>query len=98
MTIRAGRIEDTLLTARKIGEIERMICAAPSYLERRGVPRSPADLAKHSCILIAVPGARHWPFQGRNGIEYFEITPSATTDNGEVLLQLALEGGNCTAC
>jgi DNA-binding transcriptional LysR family regulator len=92
VTIRAGRIEDTLLTARKIGEIERMICAAPSYLERRGVPRSPADLAKHSCILIAVPGARRWPFHGRNGIEYFEVAPSVTTDNAEVLLQLALDG------
>ena len=92
VTIRSGRIEDTLLSARKIAEIERMICAAPSYLARRGVPRSPADLAKHSCVSIAVPGARRWPFRGRNGIEYFEIAPSATTDNGEVLLQLALDG------
>ena len=92
VTIRSGRIDDMPLSARKIAEIERTICAAPSYLAQRGVPRMPADLAKHSCIVIAVPAANRWPFRARDGIEHIEIAPSVTTDNGEVLLQLALDG------
>ena len=54
VTIRAGRIPDTTLSARKIAEVARVICAAPSYLAQYGTPRVPADLAKHVCISLAV--------------------------------------------
>jgi DNA-binding transcriptional LysR family regulator len=90
--IRSGRLDDMALSARKIADIERSICAAPSYLAQHGVPRTPADLAKHRCIVIAFPEAHRWPFRGRDGVEHAEIAPSVTTDNGEVLLQLALDG------
>jgi len=53
VTIRNGRIVDTILSARKIAEFARTICAAPSYLSRRGMPRTPADLANHVCITMS---------------------------------------------
>jgi len=92
VTIRAGRVADTTLTARKIADFERIICAAPSYLARHGVPRSPADLANHVCIVMAIPTSRRWPFRTRDGIDYPEIAPRVTTDNGEAALRLALDG------
>jgi len=92
VTIRAGRVVDTALTARKIADFERIICAAPSYLARHGVPRSPADLANHVCIVMAIPTSRRWPFRTRDGIDYPEIAPRVTTDNGEAALRLALDG------
>jgi DNA-binding transcriptional LysR family regulator len=64
VTIRAGPVIDTSLTARRIANFERMTCAAPSYLARRGVPRTPADLADHECI-VAMPMAGQWPFRTR---------------------------------
>jgi hypothetical protein len=67
-----------------------IICAAPSYLERCGVPRKPADLAKHVCI-VAVPSSP-WPFRAREGRESLKILPRVTSDNGEAALQLALDG------
>jgi DNA-binding transcriptional LysR family regulator len=93
VTIRAGRVLDTTLTARKIADFERVTCAAPSYLARHGIPRSPTDLANHVCIVMAIPASRRWPFRTRDGVDYPEIAPRVTTDNGETALRLALEGG-----
>jgi len=92
VTIRAGRIGDMSLSARKIAEVERVICAAPSYLKRHGIPRMPADLAKHVCIVLAVAESSRWPFCTRDGIEHIEVAPRVVTDNGEVALRLALDG------
>ena len=92
VTIRAGRIPDTTLSARKIAEVARVICAAPSYLAQYGTPRVPADLAKHVCISLAVGEATRWPFRTARGIEQFDIPARVTSDNGEVALRLALDG------
>ena len=92
MTIRAGRIDDMSLTARKIADYERTICAAPSYLAGRGVPRTPADLAKHTCIAMAFQTPSRWAFRTRDGIDNVEFVPRVTTDNAEAALRLALEG------
>jgi DNA-binding transcriptional LysR family regulator len=90
--IRAGRIPDTALSARKIADVARVICAAPSYLAERGTPREPADLSDHVCISLAVGEATRWPFRTSRGIEQFDIPARVTSDNGEVALRLALDG------
>jgi DNA-binding transcriptional LysR family regulator len=90
IAIRAGPITEQSLRAQKFAEFERIICAAPSYLERCGVPRKPTDLAKHVCI-VAVPSIP-WSFHTRDGTESLKILPRVTSDNGEAALQLALDG------
>ena len=92
VTIRASRVVDMALTARKIAEFERTICAAPSYLERQSRPRVPADLANHVCIVMATRDATGWPFRARDGVSNVEISPRVTTDNSETALRLALSG------
>jgi DNA-binding transcriptional LysR family regulator len=92
VTIRTGRIVDTSLSALKIAEFERTICAAPSYLAQHGVPRTPADLASHICIVMALPPSTSWPFWTPDGIENVEISPRVTTGTTEATLQLALNG------
>ena len=90
VAIRAGQINEQSLCAQKFAEFERIICAAPSYLERCGVPRKAADLAKHICI-VAVPSSP-WLFHTRDGTESLKILPRVTSDNGQAALQLALDG------
>ena len=41
-----------------IADFERIICAAPSYLSRHGMPNTPADLAKHVCIAMKTTSER----------------------------------------
>jgi DNA-binding transcriptional LysR family regulator len=92
VVIRSGSIVDTTLTARKIVDYERTICASPAYLERRGTPRTPADLSNHTCVVFSIPTTRRWPFHTREGVAYADIAPRVITDSSETALRLALDG------
>lgn len=48
--LRLGTLADSSLIAVRIGEIYRVACASPSYLQARGTPKSPIDLSAHDCI------------------------------------------------
>jgi DNA-binding transcriptional LysR family regulator len=57
LALRAGKLEDSSLIARSVGEGANHLYASPAYLERRGEPRSPASLVEHAFVL----------FRGRHG-------------------------------
>jgi len=49
--------------ARRVGALRRVLCASPSYLRGRPAPRTPSDLAQHTCLLGAGPDASEvWDF------------------------------------
>ncbi|MBI1204146.1 MAG: LysR family transcriptional regulator [Rhodopseudomonas sp.] len=92
IAVRSGHIPDGPFIQRKVADLQRVICAAPAYLERRGVPQVAADLKDHDCIVVAGPGLNRWPFKGRGGIDVVEVRPRVTTDDAEAALRLAIEG------
>jgi DNA-binding transcriptional LysR family regulator len=53
LAIRIGGLSDSSLVARKLGDLHYGLYAAPGYLERRGTPRSPAELAAHELLLFS---------------------------------------------
>lgn len=71
--------------------IRRILCAAPDYLERRGLPRHPRDLARHDTLSFQ-PTGRVWTFEGVQGPVLFEISPKLSTNDGQVLLAGACAG------
>jgi DNA-binding transcriptional LysR family regulator len=50
--IRAGEMRDSTMVARAIAPLHFVICGAPSYLAKYGIPRKPADLAGHNCVRL----------------------------------------------
>ncbi len=50
VAIRSGELVDSQLVARRLGPFGFVLVASPAYLERRGVPLTPADLAQHTCL------------------------------------------------
>lgn len=49
--------------ARRVGSVQRVLCASPSYLRAAGVPRAAGELAQHSCLhLLGDGGAPGWSF------------------------------------
>lgn len=52
LALRFGSVSDSSLRIRNIGQFRRVVCAAPSYLKRHGVPLTPNDLSKHQCLLM----------------------------------------------
>lgn len=50
--IRIGALDDSSLVALPLGQIRRVVVAAPSFLRKHGVPRHPRDLQKANCIRL----------------------------------------------
>ena len=64
IALRYGALADSQLVARTLATPRTVLCAAPSYLARRGAPATPHDLAAHNC-LVFMRGDRHhrtWHF------------------------------------
>ncbi|MSP68215.1 MAG: LysR family transcriptional regulator [Alphaproteobacteria bacterium] len=65
VAVRIGALPDSTLRAVRVGAVRRVVCAAPAYLERAGVPATPAALANHDAIAFAPDGqAAPWSFPG----------------------------------
>ena len=82
-----GQVQDLPLCLMK-----RFLCAAPSYLERRGTPMRPADLAGHDCLVFTTSGAR-WEFQSDQGLIGIDVRPKLSTNDGAAICRAALAGG-----
>jgi DNA-binding transcriptional LysR family regulator len=50
VVIRSGELADSRLVARRLGPFRFILAGSPAYLAERGMPQSPADLARHSCL------------------------------------------------
>jgi DNA-binding transcriptional LysR family regulator len=48
--VRIGELPDSTMQAIRVGQVRRVICAAPSYLAAQGIPTSPDDLHAHTII------------------------------------------------
>ena len=91
--LRMGTLPDSSLVARRIVDVERVICASPAYLRRHGTPKKPADLRNHNCLNMAnAPALRRWPFEGRDGVEHVEVSGNLTATSADALLALASRG------
>ena len=97
LIVRIGALDDSSLIARRICNVERVICAAPSYLDRHGTPRTPDDLQQHNCLWItSLPALRRWPFDTDDGVRVVHIAGNVVANNTETVLQLALSGVGIT--
>jgi DNA-binding transcriptional LysR family regulator len=67
LAIRIGALEDSSYVARRLGDARGMLCAAPSYIARRGAPTDPNSLVQHDMIEfgnLGAPFGRHRFGQG----------------------------------
>lgn len=93
VAVRFGRLADSSLTARKIGETGRVIVASPDYLARMGTPQTPEDLFCHNCLNFNFRRAEPvWPFVRGNNEFAMTVQGSIEANNGETLGQLAAIG------
>ncbi|HEX2572634.1 MAG TPA: LysR family transcriptional regulator [Polyangia bacterium] len=94
LALRAGRLDDSTLVARRIGTTDVGLYAAPEYLDRRGRPGTIADLAEHDCVLFRAQGGRAtWSLEGPQGEETVEVTGAIMADDLSFVLRAVLAGG-----
>ncbi|EKZ95955.1 LysR family transcriptional regulator [Cupriavidus sp. HMR-1] len=89
----AQRLPDSNLVAQALGETYGLLCAAPTYLKRRGTPKSVEELAAHACLRIANPSTTpDWTLT--DGTRSFTLDASGPLvgDNPGVVLHAASSG------
>lgn len=89
----SARLRDSSLVGRKLCEDRTVVCAAPSYLARRGEPRTPAELLQHDCLhytLLKV--ADEWRFRDATGSFSVPIEGRFSAASGGTLREAALAG------
>lgn len=94
LAIRIGKLADSPLQTRQLGDSCMIVCAAPSYLNRRGVPRTVNELAQHNCLsytLSAMQDAKQWVFSAEGDIRV-PINGDLLANNGDALLAAAVGG------
>jgi DNA-binding transcriptional LysR family regulator len=92
VTLRIADLPSSSLVARRIAPAVRVVCAAPSYLERRGVPKHPDDLRHHDCLAYGhLATGNQWKLVGADGDHWIRI-PWTLCTNAEVLRDAAVCG------
>jgi DNA-binding transcriptional LysR family regulator len=67
VALRIAHLSDSSLVATRVGEVRRVVAAAPRYLAQNPRITEPADLAKHQIITFADLGIDSWSFPPVNG-------------------------------
>jgi DNA-binding transcriptional LysR family regulator len=89
LAVRIGSLKDSSLVARRIAPVRKVPAASPSYLEARGRPEHPRDLAAHDILLY---GNEQWRFRVGGRWEHVRGRPRLRADNGEMLRAAAVAG------
>lgn len=97
VAIRVGQLPDSSLISRTVGEVRRLLVASPTYLERRGTPRVPADLKQH--LITAFSGLmpnREWAYAGKKGQSRLSLQPRFEINDASAAIAAAEAGEGIT--
>ncbi len=93
VAIRVADLTDSSLVARRLALDRRIVCAAPSYIEKYGIPRSPEALRDHNCLVVTnVPSMRDWEFTFGNTVRKIHVDGRFETNSGVAVHEAALDG------
>jgi len=95
--IRIGPLPDSSLRAIRVGQVRRVVCAAPAYLEQHGSPRTPAELAQHPIIAAtSLSAGSEWAFAGGKEQIRVRLSPRILVNTNDGALEAARSGFGLT--
>lgn len=93
IAVAIGRLPDSSLVTRRIGDATNRLYAAPAYLARAGTPRNVAGLAKHEAIATrTIAGETRWELVGPRGLEHVDVPTKIVGDGLAFLFDAATAG------
>ncbi len=93
--IRVGDTEDSRLMSRQLGTFHLQLVASPDYLRRAGIPRQPAELRDHACLLYRFPTTgkvETWPVAGGDKLLDEGLGKRTVCNTVDTLIYLAKQG------
>lgn len=94
LVVRIGSMKDSTMIARRLAACRTVVCAAPAYIEKHGLPKTTEDLKAHNCLgytLSRTVGAGQWSF-GSDGKARVAVRGSLKANNGDALVTAAVAG------
>ncbi len=92
--VRIGELADSNLVSVRLADNRRLVVGSPSYFDRHGIPRTPAELAHHNCLTLIAESTqnRGWLFRGSEGVFAQRVRGDLACNDGAVLLDWVLDG------
>jgi DNA-binding transcriptional LysR family regulator len=93
VAVRVGELPDSSMIATRVGLIRQVFCASPAYLNKRGTPKAPADLAKHDRVIHESPTASSgWTFVTDKATETIHVPSRLSVNLAEAAVAAAVAG------
>lgn len=94
VAFRDGVLEDSQVIARQLVPMQLLVCAAPDYARRRGLPHRVEELAAHDCITLRQPNGRLQPWEFRIDGQPLSLQPASDLifNDADLALQAVLDG------
>jgi DNA-binding transcriptional LysR family regulator len=94
VAFRDGRIEDSRIIAKQLIPMQMALCAAPSYVKTRGLPKTLEELSEHRCINFRFSSGRvfEWEFKVDGCMRKYLPTGGLTFNDTDLVLQAVLRG------
>ncbi|MFC5474588.1 LysR family transcriptional regulator [Paraherbaspirillum soli] len=96
LAIRITNALDPNLIARKLAVCRSVVCAAPSYLQQHGTPRTAEELALHNCLTYSYFGKSLWEFEKNGAPVAVPVGGNMSANESSVLLEAAASGAGIT--
>ena len=92
--VRVGDLPDSSLVSVRLADNRRLCVATPAYLKRAGIPKSPADLARHECLTLSSDASqtRGWAFVVDGQVTHLRPSGRIDCSDGQVLHEWCLRG------
>lgn len=95
--LRIGQLPDSSLRAIRVGRVRRVVVGTPAYLERFGIPQTPADLANHRIVASSgVSPTNDWVFQLAGEKVTARVQPRIVANTNDGPLEAASRGFGLT--
>jgi LysR family transcriptional activator of dmlA len=94
LDVRVSEVDEPHLVAHRIAGSFRLLCAAPDYIARRGMPASAAELSLHECLVLRDRSQPFgvWRLTGPKGEEKIKVTGRLSSNNAEIVRGWAKDG------
>ena len=93
LAIRVGPVNDPDAIARRVASTPLVCVGSRRYFEQRGMPKTPAELVDHNCLLYrGLTESTHWPFVGPEGQFSVAVRGNLTSNSVETIRAGVLAG------
>ena len=97
VAVRIGELPDSTMQAIRVGQVRRVICAAPSYLATHGIPLSPDDLHAHTIVSASsVTPNTEWKLMNQGEPRTVRLQPRMITTTNDSAVAAAVGGFGLT--